>query len=50
MLRVLYRDPHTKQWIAAMFHADGDYAGQLASAYRPSIDKINEMLEKQALG
>jgi hypothetical protein len=47
---ILYWDPDHKRWLCVQFFRDGERAGQFASVYSPSAEKVAEMMQKAALG
>jgi len=45
----LYRDPNTKKWLAVQYYADGQRAGEFASAFEPTTEQIDAMLRQNAV-
>jgi hypothetical protein len=48
MRSVLYFDQTTKRWLLVRYHAEGKYAGQFATAVRPSPAQVDRILRQGA--
>jgi hypothetical protein len=49
MWAVIHDDQETSQWIVVQFHTGGNYAGQFATAFRPTPRQLAAMLRQNAV-